>query len=90
MQESPEPSELTRSCLSFWVPRAALMDHLGLNELGIADLSSDDLPVHEPGLVQVVKQCRGKSLFCSTDVKGTIQLNICFSEHTWRDQGCEY
>ena len=63
VQESPEPSDLARSCLSFWVPQAALVDHLDLNELGIAEVSSDDQPFHAPGLVQVVKQCRSDPFF---------------------------
>merc|ERR1719450_403708 len=34
---------------------------------------SDDLPIYEPGLDEVVKACRGKNLFFSTDVKGAIE-----------------
>lgn len=30
--------------------------------------NSDDLPIYEPGLDEVVKACRGKNLFFSTDV----------------------
>jgi len=44
-----------------------------LNEARIAAWNSDDLPIYEPGLDEVVKQCRGKNLFFSTDVKGAIQ-----------------
>jgi len=44
-----------------------------LNEKRIAAWNSDDLPIFEPGLDEVVKQCRGKNLFFSTDVKGAIQ-----------------
>merc|ERR1711878_169964 len=44
-----------------------------LNEQRIAAWNSDDLPIFEPGLDEVVKQCRGKNLFFSTDVKGAIQ-----------------
>ncbi|XP_021821646.1 UDP-glucose 6-dehydrogenase 1-like [Prunus avium] len=35
----------------------------------IAAWNSDQLPIYEPGLDDVVKQCRGKNLFFSTDVK---------------------
>ena len=31
--------------------------------------NSDHLPIYEPGLDDVVKQCRGKNLFFSTDVE---------------------
>merc|ERR1719330_530557 len=44
-----------------------------LNEARIAAWSSDDLPIYEPGLCEVVKSCRGRNLFFSTDVKGSIQ-----------------
>jgi len=44
-----------------------------LNEARIAAWNSDDLPIYEPGLDEVVKRCRGKNLFFSTDVKTAIQ-----------------
>merc|ERR1719336_2002208 len=44
-----------------------------LNEARIAAWNSEDLPIYEPGLDEVVKACRGKNLFFSTDVKGAIQ-----------------
>merc|ERR1712242_119300 len=44
-----------------------------LNATRIAAWNSDDLPIYEPGLDEVVKACRGKNLFFSTDVKGAIQ-----------------
>merc|ERR1712241_806198 len=44
-----------------------------LNATRIAAWNSDDLPIYEPGLDEVVKACRGKNLFFSTDVKGSIQ-----------------
>ena len=31
------------------------------------------LPIYEPGLVEVVKEVRGKNLFFSTDIKGSVQ-----------------
>lgn len=34
--------------------------------------NSDKLPVYEPGLDEVVRQCRGRNLFFSTDIKGAI------------------
>jgi len=44
-----------------------------LNEARIAAWNSDDLPIYEPGLYEVVKQCRGKNLFFSTNVKAAIE-----------------
>ncbi|KAG2333869.1 hypothetical protein Bca52824_005049 [Brassica carinata] len=46
-------------------------------EVAVVDISvprinawnSDQLPIYEPGLDDVVKQCRGKNLFFSTDVE---------------------
>merc|ERR1711966_352112 len=35
--------------------------------------NSDELPIYEPGLDEVVKSCRGKNLFFSTDVVGAIR-----------------
>lgn len=39
----------------------------------IKQWNSDKLPIYEPGLDQVVKDCRGKNLFFSTDVETAIQ-----------------
>merc|ERR1712238_488605 len=44
-----------------------------LNAARIAAWNSQELPIYEPGLDEVVKRCRGKNLFFSTDVKGAIQ-----------------
>jgi len=44
-----------------------------LNEARIAAWNSDELPIYEPGLDEVVKACRGKNLFFSTDVEGAIK-----------------
>ena len=35
--------------------------------------NSDRLPIYEPGLDEVVKACRGKNLFFSTEIDGAIQ-----------------
>merc|ERR1712176_519393 len=43
------------------------------NEARIAAWNSDDLPIYEPGLDEVVKACRGRNLFFSTDIKGAIE-----------------
>lgn len=56
-------------------------------EVAVVDISvpritawnSDQLPIYEPGLEDVVKQCRGKNLFFSTDVeKHVFEADIVF------------
>ena len=44
-----------------------------LNEQRIKDWNSDNLPIYEPGLLEVVKQTRGRNLFFSTDVAGAVK-----------------
>lgn len=44
-----------------------------INEARIAAWNSDRLPVFEPGLDAIVRERRGKNLFFSTDVAGTIR-----------------
>ena len=43
-----------------------------VNEERIAKWNSNDLPVYEPGLDAVVRDCRGKNLFFSSDVDTAI------------------
>ncbi len=38
----------------------------------IAAWNTDELPVYEPGLLEIVKEVRGKNLFFTTDVDGAI------------------
>ncbi|GLV45620.1 sugarless [Carabus blaptoides fortunei] len=38
----------------------------------IAQWNSEKLPIYEPGLDEVVKECRGRNLFFSTDIKTAI------------------
>ncbi len=38
------------------------------NPVRIAQWNSDSLPIYEPGLEEIVKECRGRNLFFSTDV----------------------
>lgn len=35
--------------------------------------NSNDLPIYEPGLEDIIKQCRGKNLFFSTDMATAIR-----------------
>lgn len=44
-----------------------------INEARIAAWNSDDLPIYEPGLDEVVRIARGRNLFFSTDIVGGIR-----------------
>lgn len=44
-----------------------------MNEKRIAAWNSDELPIYEPGLDEVVKRARGRNLFFSTDVVAGIK-----------------
>ncbi|KAJ3615912.1 hypothetical protein Zmor_012210 [Zophobas morio] len=43
-----------------------------LNRARIDAWNSEKLPIYEPGLDDVVKKCRGKNLFFSTDIDDSI------------------
>jgi len=50
-----------------------------INHKRIAEWNSDNLPIYEPGLDEIVKTARGKNLFFSTDVdKGIKESDIIF------------
>ena len=50
-----------------------------LNPKRVAAWNSEDLPVYEPGLYDVVKQALGRNLRFTTDVPGAIrESNMCF------------
>ncbi len=44
-----------------------------INPVRIAAWNSDNLPIYEPGLDEIVKEVRGKNLFFSTDIEGCIK-----------------
>jgi UDPglucose 6-dehydrogenase len=44
-----------------------------INAERIAAWQTDDLPIYEPGLLEMVKQVRGKNLFFSTDTEACIR-----------------
>ena len=48
------------------------VDVVDINAERIAAWNSDSLPVFEPGLEEIVRLCRGKNLFFSTDVDAAI------------------
>ncbi len=60
---------------------AVLADHckdyqitvVDISEERIASWNSDNLPIYEPGLDEVVKRVRGRNLFFSTDISGGLQ-----------------
>lgn len=50
-----------------------------IDPVRIASWQSDELPIYEPGLLEVVKSARGRNLFFSTDIAGGIrQADIIF------------
>lgn len=50
-----------------------------INEARIAAWQTDDLPIYEPGLLEVVQEARGRNLFFSTDVdQGIKDADIVF------------
>ena len=50
-----------------------------INQERIDRWNSDDLPIYEPGLLEVVKQARGRNLFFHTDVaEATTDAEIIF------------
>lgn len=46
-----------------------------VNAERIAAWNSDALPIFEPGLEEVVRECRGRNLFFSTDVRAGVEEN---------------
>ncbi len=44
-----------------------------INADRIAAWKTDDLPIYEPGLLEVVKEARDRNLFFSTDIEGAIR-----------------
>ena len=48
------------------------IDIVDINEERISDWNSDQLPIYEPGLDQIVKESRGKNLFFSTEIEEAI------------------
>lgn len=48
------------------------IDVVDVNAERIAAWNTDELPVYEPGLLDVVRQVRGRNLFYSTDIDGCI------------------
>ncbi|WWD20447.1 hypothetical protein CI109_104923 [Kwoniella shandongensis] len=65
-------------------PTCAVIPHIqvtivDLNQARIDAWNSDELPIYEPGLEDVVKATRGKNLFFSTDVdKGIADADLIF------------
>ena len=50
-----------------------------INPIRIAQWNSDDLPIYEPGLEEIVKKSRGENLFFSTEIeKGIKEADIIF------------
>jgi len=50
-----------------------------INPARIDEWNSDNLPIYEPGLDEIIKKARGRNLFFSTDIeKGIIESDIIF------------
>ena len=48
------------------------IDIVDINEERISEWNSDQLPIYEPGLDQIVKEARGRNLFFSTNIEEAI------------------
>ena len=55
------------------------IDIVDINEERISDWNSDQLPIYEPGLDQIVKESRGKNLFFSNKIGRQSLTQILFS-----------
>ena len=50
-----------------------------INSARIAAWNSENLPIYEPGLEEVVKRCRGRNLFYSSDIpRGIKEADVIF------------
>ncbi|KAG2496632.1 hypothetical protein HYH03_005453 [Edaphochlamys debaryana] len=66
------------ACLAYQCPdvRVTVVD---ISEARVQAWNSDKLPLYEPGLLDIVKECRGKNLFFSTDAKTVLsQADLIF------------
>lgn len=69
----PTMAMIAKKCLEVQV---TVVD---INEARIAAWQTDDLPIYEPGLLEVVQEARGRNLFFSTDVdQGIRDADIVF------------
>lgn len=62
----------TCSVIAYKCPNLTV-DVVDLSQQRIAQWNSDKLPIFEPGLDDIVKECRGKNLFFTTDINKGIQ-----------------
>ncbi|MBM4272640.1 MAG: nucleotide sugar dehydrogenase, partial [Deltaproteobacteria bacterium] len=65
----PTMAVLAHKCPQF---KVTVVD---INPTRIAEWNSDELPIYEPGLDEIVRATRGKNLFFSTDIAGGIREN---------------
>lgn len=69
----PTMAKIAQKCPQY---KVTLVD---INQERIDAWNTDELPIYEPGLEEVVFQCRGKNLFFSTDVaQGIKDADIIF------------
>lgn len=57
----------TCSVIAWKVP-AVTVNVVDISRERVDAWNSEQLPIYEPGLDEIVQQCRGKNLFFSTDV----------------------
>lgn len=67
---SPYPQLTSLPNHAFFQIRVCVTD---LSQKQIDAWNSDSLPIYEPGLPEVVKECRGRNLFFSTDIDAEIK-----------------
>ena len=65
----PTMAVLAQKCPQY---RVTVVD---INPMRIAEWNSDELPIYEPGLDNIVRARRGRNLFFSTDIPGGIRDN---------------
>jgi len=78
--QGPIPFSFIETCYDYANERLELTKNspnitvtiVDLNQARIDAWNSDNLPIYEPGLDEVVKSARGKNLFFSTDVDKAI------------------
>ncbi len=59
-----------------------------INADKIRQWQSEKLPIYEPGLLEVVKQARGRNLFFSTEIEKKHRrggYHLCFGQHPDQD-----
>ena len=67
----PSMAVLAENCPNI---KINVVDHNEKRIKGWNSENLDNLPIYEPGLADVIRRCRGKNLFFSTDVESNISI----------------